>query len=330
MKIILTESQYNKLLADSKKKVIITESQYKKLLTEIYMTENINEIKKNNSIIINKQNNDKLFFEVIDSSDGDLLMVNTNKGSALAGSYYYIKSNGLSNGDLTYKFAYKKNVGVLTTIDPVLMDTWKESTLKDILYFYVFKDNSNKDLLFAIDVITGEKRMIDAKEFQKGEIGKNIKSSDVVKQSIYKKPNNILALFGKKAKGTLRSKEILDKWGQLNYSYDDITSDNPDNQGQTRTVEFKINSVTKIINQNEYDKFINVLVNKTSGKGKYKNYKPPVIDNTINGFYFKLMLLNKIQNPNSPLDTFRATVNTGQKGSLEVIAEITVEVNYNI
>jgi len=50
MKIILTESQYNKLLEDSKKKVVITESQYNKLLTEIYMTENINEIKKKNRL----------------------------------------------------------------------------------------------------------------------------------------------------------------------------------------------------------------------------------------------------------------------------------------
>ena len=334
MKIILTESQYNKLLADSKKKVIITESQYNKLLTEIYMTENINEIKKNNSIVINKENDDKLFFKVVDSSGGNLLMVNTNKGSALTGSYFYIKSNGLNKGNLTYKFAYKKNVGTLTDIDAAEIENWKEATLKNIKYFSVFSDAKNKNLLFTIDVMTGKKETL----YEPGEVKAGIKGSEAMQKSIVDKPNDFLGLLGKQNKGTLRSKEILDKWGQLDYSYgddDETTADGAtDNKTKAKTknkvVEFKIDKTTKIIDQGEYDKFINVLKNKTTGKGNLKNYKPKVIDNTINGFYFKLILVNKIPNPNNKYETFKATVNTGKKGSLKVIAEVVVEINYNI
>lgn len=328
MKIILTESQYNKLLADSKKKVIITESQYKKLLTEIYMTENINEIKKNNSIVINKENDDKLFFEVIDSANGGLLMVNTNKGSALTGSYFYVTSDSLKGGDLTYKFAYKKNVGVLTNIDTNQIDTWKESTLKNIRYFYIFKDNSNKDLLFSIDVETGKKKMLDAKEFEKGEVEKNIKGSEIMNTAVIDRPNKFLGLLGRQNKGTLRSKELLDKWGQGVNAYDDYYS-NSKSTKEDIAVEFKIIKENKINDQNEYNKLIKLLNNKI-GKGRLNEYKFPTIDFIKDGFYFKLKLIQKINNPNSINDIFKTEIYTGPNSSI-FIAEVQLEITkYNI
>jgi hypothetical protein len=326
MKIILTESQYNKLLDDSKKKVVITESQYNKLLTEIYMTENINEIKKNNSIVINKENDDKLFFEVIDSENGGLLMVNTNKGSALTGSYFYITSDDLSNGDLTYKFAYKKSVGVLTKIDITQIDTWKEATLKNIKYFGVFRDNTNTDLLFTINAETGKKETLNPK-IKKGDVSKSIKASDRIKKAIIDKPNDFLSLLGVQNKGTLRSKEILDKWGQGVNTYDNYSSSKSSKEGNV--VEFKIIKENKINDQNEYDKFIKLLNNNIS-KGRLKKYKFPTIDFIKNGFYFKLILAQKINNPNSINDIFKAKVYTGPKGSLKVIAEVELEITkYN-
>ena len=64
MRLILKESQYDRIFNNKKRKLIITESQYNKLLFESVLTDNLGELEVSDAIEV-VRGKDRMFFKVV-------------------------------------------------------------------------------------------------------------------------------------------------------------------------------------------------------------------------------------------------------------------------
>lgn len=128
MKLIISESQYNKLINNksSNKKLIITESQYKSLLFEVKFGSNFNNISKDNGVKIDDVNGNKFKFKVVDVIGGQLLLQNTvdKRYIFLTISDFNYKQDTI---EITYKTADFNSVGDLPSLSSNLVKTINSS-----------------------------------------------------------------------------------------------------------------------------------------------------------------------------------------------------------
>ena len=158
MKLILTESQYNKLLDTiiPNKKLTITESQYNRLILEANSQIVFNKIKDGQAFKITTGGKE-FKFEVISSNDAQLLVKNTNDGR-YTNVYFFIDYNAIKNNQLTTKIS-KAKAGPYSKISPDLIkdtETWKVFTFKSVTSFEVFNDKTFSEVILNIDTNTGQ------------------------------------------------------------------------------------------------------------------------------------------------------------------------------
>lgn len=176
MKLILTESQYNKLLDTiiPNKKLIITESQYKRLILEANSQIVFNKIKGGQAFKINAGSKE-FKFEVISSNDAQLLVKNTNDGR-YANVYFFIDYNAIKNNQLTTKISKAKD-GPYSKISPDLIkdtETWKTFTFKNVTSFEVFNDKTFSKEILNIDTKTGQEIVKSNEEDDEGPMDINL------------------------------------------------------------------------------------------------------------------------------------------------------------
>lgn len=111
MKLVITESQYNRLFNKKKSKLIITESQYNRLLLEANMKNSINQVKEGDAIKLIDDKGQELYFKVIDSIGGQLIMVNCNDG-VYKNSFFHVTSSDIQGGNITYRGKHKKYLNI--------------------------------------------------------------------------------------------------------------------------------------------------------------------------------------------------------------------------
>lgn len=227
MKIILSESQYNRLFNNKKRKLIITENQYKKLLFEANLHSQFSKIKLYDIIKLNqKQQNGQsisLHFRVkdIDPSKG-LIMVNCNNG-IYKNAYFHITKDGYDtkSKELKYRSAQEKKItdkigengSPWETIDDT--SVWRQSTFKNITRISIYDDGGKEDCNLSN---TAEKRFIigsvEDVEFSDKEIKDLMNDDENIKNLIQTKPGQWLEFLGlARKKGVIPSIEIFNKWG---------------------------------------------------------------------------------------------------------------------
>jgi hypothetical protein len=111
MKLVITESQYNRIFNKKKSKLIITESQYNRLLLEANMQNSINQVKEGDAIKLIDKKGSELYFKVIDSISGQLLMINCNDG-VYKNSFFHVTSADIQGGNVTYRGKHKKYLNI--------------------------------------------------------------------------------------------------------------------------------------------------------------------------------------------------------------------------
>lgn len=159
MKIILSESQYNRLFNNKKRKLVITENQYKKLLIETVEFD-FNKIRVGNIIKITK-NNDDLHFRVISKDYNYIIMINCNDG-VYKNAYFFVDKNSFSNGSLRYKSGQSKDIDEKTP-NQSLIKNGRDGVFKNITNLEIYDDgqttgcnlSNNAKKLFTLDVDTG-------------------------------------------------------------------------------------------------------------------------------------------------------------------------------
>lgn len=145
MKLVITESQYNRVFNKSKTKLVITESQYNRLLLEQNMSNTISKIEQGDAIKLVDSSDNELFFKVLDSFSGHILMVNCNDG-VYKNSYFFITSNDLRGNNLSSKYKHKKNIKDDTSVASIKSDVSKKGkkyTFKNLKDFKVFEGAGN-------------------------------------------------------------------------------------------------------------------------------------------------------------------------------------------
>lgn len=176
MKLILTESQYNKLLDTiiPNKKLIITESQYKRLILEANSQIVFNKIQGGQAFKIKASN--KIYeFEVIDSDDARLLVRNLNDGR-YTNVYFFIDYNGINNNQLITKIS-KAKAGPYSRITPELIkdtEAWKVFTFKNLTSFQVFTNKTFSEETLNIDTETGQEIIKSNEEDDEGPMDINL------------------------------------------------------------------------------------------------------------------------------------------------------------
>ena len=140
MKLILSESQYNRIFNNKKKKIVVTESQYDRLLNESDLSNSFDKIKKFDIIKIDMPSGD-LHFRVMSMTSNGLIMINCNNG-VHKNAYFYINKSGYSGNSLKYKIAQDKRVEGKKDLWSTLGDTkiWRSSTFKNITNIDVYVD----------------------------------------------------------------------------------------------------------------------------------------------------------------------------------------------
>lgn len=111
MKLVITESQYNRIFNKKKTKLVITESQYSRLLLEANMGNSINQVKDGDAIKLIDKKGSELYFKVIDSIGGQLLMINCNDG-VYKNSFFHVTSADIQGGNVTYRGKHKKYLNI--------------------------------------------------------------------------------------------------------------------------------------------------------------------------------------------------------------------------
>jgi len=101
-KLVITESQYNKLFNKNKTKLVITESQYNRLLVESNISKSIKDINDGDAIKLVNTKGDELFFKVIGVLDNALMLVNCNKNSVYINTFFRINSSDIQGGNVSY------------------------------------------------------------------------------------------------------------------------------------------------------------------------------------------------------------------------------------
>lgn len=140
MKLVLSESQYNRIFNNKKRKIVVTESQYNRLLSESDLGDNFSKIKKFDIIKIDMPSGN-LHFRVMSMTSNGLIMINCNNG-VHKNAYFYINKIGYSSNSLKYKIAQDKSVEGKKDLWSTLGDTkiWRSSTFKNITNIDVYVD----------------------------------------------------------------------------------------------------------------------------------------------------------------------------------------------
>ena len=89
MRLILNESQYDRIFNKNKRKLVITENQYNKLLFESKSSNSLLGVDKSDAIVLVTGNN-KLYFKVVSKSGNEFIMINCNDG-VYKNAYFHIK-----------------------------------------------------------------------------------------------------------------------------------------------------------------------------------------------------------------------------------------------
>lgn len=142
MRLILNESQYNRLFNKQKKKLVINESQYKRLILEANTTNSILSIDKTDIVKLTSGEN-TLHFKVVAKNGGELIMINCNDG-VYKNAYFYVNGSALDGNNLKYKAAQNKDIDMDNPWETLQSksDIWRPSTFKNINEFKVFKGGS--------------------------------------------------------------------------------------------------------------------------------------------------------------------------------------------
>ena len=150
MKLVITESQYDRVFNKTKTKLVITEAQYNKLLLESNMTNTISKITDGDAIKLIDKSGNELFFKVLDAFSGHILMVNCNDG-VMKNNFYFMTSNSLNKNNLQLQFRHLKNIKDSSTVKGIMADRkdWANTTFKEIKSFKVF-EGAGKDLTCSI------------------------------------------------------------------------------------------------------------------------------------------------------------------------------------
>jgi hypothetical protein len=142
MKLVISETQYNRIFNKQKTKLVVTETQYERLLLEATLNNTINQTKSGDIIKLGDKSGNILTFEVVDAFSGQVLMINKDAG-VYKNNFFFITSNDLRDGNLQYRYIHKKDVlnhSSIAAIKKNLKD-WKTSTFKNIKSFEVEGDN---------------------------------------------------------------------------------------------------------------------------------------------------------------------------------------------
>lgn len=138
MKLIITESQYNRVFNKPKTKLVITESQYKMLLAEaeiVDLSKIIQKLKINDEILLHFKNNDTLKFKVYNAFSGLLILFNDDEG-IFKNNYYQVLNSSLQNGELNTKYINKKNipsdVNTIAGLNDLIKTKGKKYTFKNL------------------------------------------------------------------------------------------------------------------------------------------------------------------------------------------------------
>jgi len=151
MKLVLSESQYNRIFNNKKRKMVVTESQYNRLLNESDLSNNFSKIKKFDIIKIDMgdSRNSTLHFRVMYINSNEIIMINCNNG-VYKNAYFYINKSGYSGDSLKYKIAQDKAIDIEVSDGKVskknLIDTlgnsklWRSSAFNNITNVDVYVD----------------------------------------------------------------------------------------------------------------------------------------------------------------------------------------------
>lgn len=179
-KLIINESQYNRLFG-KRTKLVITESQYNKLLAEENMANSIKKISNGDVLQIVDGKGEKLHFRVIDAYAGQIIMINCNDG-VFKNSYFFFTSADFSSSALKFKKEHKKRIDPNTSLIKQVKD-WKASSFKNLQAIEVYEGdgndcnlNPNAELKFTINAETGEP--ISKEEPKKEEPKKDVEGTD--------------------------------------------------------------------------------------------------------------------------------------------------------
>jgi hypothetical protein len=142
MKLVISETQYNRIFSKQKTKLVVTETQYERLLLENALNNTINQTKSGDIIKLTDKSGNILTFEVIDAFSGQVLMVNKDAG-VYKNNFFFITSSDLSDGNLNFRYIHKKNVSDQSSIGSIKKNIkdWKSSTFKNIKSFEVEGNN---------------------------------------------------------------------------------------------------------------------------------------------------------------------------------------------
>tara|TARA_B100000497_G_scaffold70005_1_gene78735 strand:+ start:1704 stop:3164 length:1461 start_codon:yes stop_codon:yes gene_type:complete len=111
MKLILNESQYNRIFNNKKRKVVVTESQYNRLLNES-TSSFISKVKVGNILKVTRESSggkEVLTFRVISKDYNNIVMVSCDSG-VYKNAYFLLDGNPLSGKSLAYKSVQDKNL----------------------------------------------------------------------------------------------------------------------------------------------------------------------------------------------------------------------------
>lgn len=151
MKVVINETQYNRLFNKPKTKLIISESQFNRLMVESELKKSFDEIRIHDKILITKENGDELHFKVLDSMAGHITMLNTDT-SVYKDHLFFITTSNLQNNNLTYK-TIKNSEQV-----PTDKEDWKNMTFNNIKRFSIFTPQEKPR--FDINVSSGEPKEV--------------------------------------------------------------------------------------------------------------------------------------------------------------------------
>jgi len=111
MKLILNESQYNRIFNNKKRKVVVTESQYNRLLNES-TSSFMSKVKVGNILKVTRESSGKkevLTFRIVAKDYNNVVMVSCDKG-VYKNAYFLLDGNPLSGKSLAYKSVQDKNL----------------------------------------------------------------------------------------------------------------------------------------------------------------------------------------------------------------------------
>lgn len=166
MKLVITESQYNRFFNKPKNKLIITESQYNKLVLEQNISNAIKKINAGDAVTVTLLSGSELSFKIIDAFSGQILMVNCNNGVHKNEFWFLTTSSLQGDGKLSADIEQYKNIKDTNSLKGIKLDikNWKQKNYK-IKDFKVFEGagtdldcnlSSSLKPKFDVNVDTGE------------------------------------------------------------------------------------------------------------------------------------------------------------------------------